>query len=125
MNITLNFFKFSAYRLISASNYVNKSPTPLSDYAKKLDPKVKRYYEEKIAAVGMIEGKYFQPDCLPLVESTDLLFYLVLETSYYTKQQFRSFRRLEAYNRRLVCYCCESEIFTTNERFTYSHLDHH
>jgi hypothetical protein len=50
----------------------------------------------------LIEGKYFQPDCLPPVESTDLLFYLVLETSYYTKQQFKAFRSLEAYNQ-MVC----------------------
>ena len=46
----------------------------------------------------LIEGKNFQPDCLPLVESTDLLFYLDLETSYYTKQQFKAFRNLQAYN---------------------------
>ncbi|CAB3985099.1 Hypothetical predicted protein [Paramuricea clavata] len=50
----------------------------------------------------LIEGKYFQPDCLPPVESTDLLFYLVLETSYYTKQQFKAFRSLEAYNQMVV-----------------------
>lgn len=88
--------------MISASNYAEMSPIPLSDYAKKLDLKVKRRYEEKISAIGidpvLIEGKYFQPDCLPPVESTDLLFYLVLETSYYTKQQFKAFRSLQAYN---------------------------
>ena len=43
----------------------------------------------------LIEGKNSQPDCLPPVESTDLLF---LETSYYTKQQFKAFRSLQAYN---------------------------
>ena len=35
---------------------------------------------------------------MPPVESTDLLFYLVLETSFYTQQQFKAFRSLEAYN---------------------------
>ena len=40
----------------------------------------------------------FQPDCLPPVESTDLLFYLVLETSFFTQQQFKAFRSLKAYN---------------------------
>ena len=47
--------------------YVNKSPIPLSNYAKKLEPKVKKRYEEKISDIGvdpmLIEGKYFQPDC--------------------------------------------------------------
>jgi hypothetical protein len=102
--------------------YVNKSPIPLSNYAKKLEPKVKKRYEEKIADIGvdpmLIEGKYFQPDCLPPVESTDLLFYLVLETSYYTNQQFKASRSLQsngvwlyygytrAYDGRQVCCCC-------------------
>lgn len=46
----------------------------------------------------LLEGKHFEPDCLPPVESTDLLFYLVLETSFYTQLQFKAFRSLEAYN---------------------------
>ena len=75
---------------------------PISDYAKKLEPLVKQRYLEKISAVGidpvLIEGKHFEADCLPPVESTDLLFYLVLETSFYTQQQFKAFRSLEAYN---------------------------
>jgi len=64
------------------------SSFPLSDYTKKLKPR----YLEKISVIGidpvLIEGKHFQADCLPPVESTDLLFYLVLETSFYTQQQF-------------------------------------
>jgi len=47
---------------------------------------------------ALIEGKHFEPDCLPPVESTDLLCYLVLETSFYTQKQFKAFRSLEAYN---------------------------
>ena len=75
---------------------------PLSEYAKKLEPRVRQRYLEKISAIGidpvLIESKNFQPDCLRPVESTDLLFYLVLETSFYTQQQFKAFRSLEAYN---------------------------
>ena len=48
---------------------------------------------KKISTIGidpaLIEGKHFEPDCLPLVESTDLLCYLVLETSFYTQKQFK------------------------------------
>ena len=75
---------------------------PLSDYAKKLDGKVRECHVKKILTIGidpaLIEGKHFEPDCLPPVESTDLLCYLVLETSFYTQKQFKAFRSLEAYN---------------------------
>ena len=84
----------------SSENIEEKAPIPLSEYANKLEPKVKKRYVEKISVIGidpvLIEGN--EPDCLPPVESTDLLFYLVLETSYYTKQQFKAFRSLQAYN---------------------------
>ena len=83
-------------------NSEQKPSIPLSVYANKLEEKVKKRYVEKISAIGidpvLIEGKNFEPDCLPPVESTDLLFQLVLETSYYTKQQFKAFRSLQAYN---------------------------
>ena len=46
----------------------------------------------------LIEEKYFEADCWPPVESTDLLFYLVLETSFYKQQDFKTLRSLEAYN---------------------------
>ena len=58
---------------------------PLStDYVKKLDVKVRERVE--ISTIGidpiLIDGKRFEPDCLQSVESTALLCYLVLETSY-------------------------------------------
>ena len=75
---------------------------PISDYAKKLEPLIMQRYLEKISAIGidpvLIEGKHFEADSLPPVESTDLLFYLVLETIFYKQQQFKAFRSLEAYN---------------------------
>ena len=74
----------------------------ISEYAKQLDLLVRDRYLQKIAAIGidpvLVEGKDFKPDCLPPVESTDILCYLVLETSFYTQQQFKAFRSLEAYN---------------------------
>ena len=41
----------------------------------------------------LIPEKTYDPECLPPVESMDLLSFLVLETSYYSK-----FRSLQAYN---------------------------
>ena len=82
----------------SCENSEQKQFIPLSVYANKLEETVKKRYVEKISATGIdpvfIEGKnLWNP-----VESTDLLFYLVLETSYYTKQQFKAFQSLQAYN---------------------------
>ena len=69
--------------------------SPLSDYANNLDPHVKKRYCEKISCVGidpiLIPEKTYDPDCLPRVESMDLLSFLVLETSYYRKDQFKAF----------------------------------
>lgn len=92
----------SADRAKLSGNPDESSFIPLSEYAKKLELRVKQRYMEKISAIGidpvLIESKNFEPDCLPPVECTDLLFYLVLETSFYTQQQFKAFRSLEAYN---------------------------
>ena len=78
----------------SNENVEATSSLPLSDYAKKLDQRVKKRYEDKIAAIGidpvLLEGKHFEPDCLPPVEATDTLSYLVLETSYYMQKQFKA-----------------------------------
>lgn len=41
-------------------------------------------------------------DCLPPIEFVDLLSYLVLDASYYTKKQFNNFKSLKAYHQ-LVC----------------------
>ena len=74
----------------------------LSEYAKALDKQVKRRYLEKISVVGVdpvsIPSEQFDPECLPQIESTDLLGYLVLETSFYTRQQFKAYKSLEAFN---------------------------
>ena len=65
-------------------------------------PHVKKRYCEKISCIGidpiLIPEKTYDPDCLPRVESMDLLSFLVLETTYYSKDQFKAFRSLQAYN---------------------------
>ena len=75
---------------------------PISEYAKQLDLPVRDRYLQKMAAIEidavLVVGKDFKPDCLPPVESTNILCYLVLEASFYTQQQFKAFRSLEAYN---------------------------
>ena len=65
----------------SGENVEATSSVPLSDHAKKLEQRVKKHYEEKIAAIWidpmLLEGKHFEPDCLPPVEARDLLSYLL------------------------------------------------
>lgn len=95
--------------------------TPLSDYAKKLDEAIKQRYLEKIECIGidpiLIQGKNFDPDCLPPVESADMLTYLVLETSYYTKDQFKNFRSLEAFNQLVSGFVTSVQGHKISEKF--------
>ena len=74
----------------------------LSEYCRKLDDHVKRRYLEKTAEVGVdpvtIPDEQFNSECHPPIEEMDWLSYLVLETSFHTKQQFKTYKSLEAYN---------------------------
>ena len=73
----------------------------LSSYAKNLESHVRERYLKKISVVGVdpavIPSDQFSSECWPPIEVSDLLSYLVLETSYYTKKQFKAFKILEAY----------------------------
>ena len=55
----------------------------------------------KISVVGVdpaaIPREQFHLECLPPIEVSDLLSYLVLETSYCTNHQFKAFKNVEAY----------------------------
>ncbi|XP_027054263.1 uncharacterized protein LOC113681366 [Pocillopora damicornis] len=44
-----------------------------------------------------IPKEQFHSECLPPIEASDLLSYLVLETSYSTNKQFKAFKSLKAY----------------------------
>ena len=75
----------------------------LSDYAESLPSNAKAWYKEKLDVIGGIDP--FQPgnvsksqDCLPNVDASDLVSYLVLQTSFITAKQFKACKSLEAYN---------------------------
>ena len=57
---------------------------------------------EKISCVGidpvLIPDITYDPECLPPAESMDLLSFLVPDTSYYSKNQFKAYRSLQTYN---------------------------
>ena len=74
----------------------------LSEYALALESHVTLRYQKKISVVGIdhfiIPCEEFNPECLPPIEQSDLFGYLVLQRSYYTNDQFKNYRSLEAYN---------------------------
>ena len=95
----------SEENVVSGSEQAFISSNPrlmISEYAAKLDGNIKSRYLEKIAVIGidplLIPKQKFDPECLPPVEASDLLSYLVLDTSFYTNAQFKAFRSLQAYN---------------------------
>ena len=81
----------------------------LSAYAQNLPQEAKQRYSEKISIIENIDpfNLFREPvssvlpvhQCnLPLVDASDLVSYLVLQTSYVTLKQFKSHRSLESYN---------------------------
>jgi len=77
----------------------------LSEYAASLESHVKLRYHQKIYVVGVdpanIPCDQFSPECLPPIEQSDLFSYLVLQTSFYTNDQFKNFKSFK--NRRYAC----------------------
>ena len=78
-----------------------------SDEARSLDSHAKERYLQNISLVYRVDPaaltcEQFSPECLPPVEVSDLLWYLVLETSHYTDQTFRAYKSCQEYKWPLV-----------------------
>lgn len=76
-----------------------------SQYCTDLDPVSRHRYKELINRyVGcdpyLMKMSEFSVELkdLPTVEAVDITNYLVLQTSYYTRQQMKAYKSLEAYN---------------------------
>ena len=84
------------------SEKLSKAIPVLSDYVKGLGTRVKERYLAKIPVNGVdpasIPKEQFNGECLPPIEVSDLLGYLVLETSHYTRKEFKAYKSLNAYN---------------------------
>ena len=74
-----------------------------SEYATVLESHVKVRYLKKIFVVSVdlfkIPSEQFNTECLSPIEQSNIFGYLVLQTSCYTKDQFKNYKTLEAYNR--------------------------
>ena len=76
----------------------------LSVYAKGLPQESRKRYEEKLRLISCLDP-FLLPDIsivarsnLPPVEASDIVAYLVLQTSFLTTKQFKACKSLEAYN---------------------------
>ena len=78
----------------------------LSPYAEKLSSAAKERYKEKISLIGGLDpflGPLGQcTDTVLPLEASDLVSYLVLQTSFVTAKQFKAYKGLESYNQ-FVC----------------------
>ncbi|XP_027140221.1 uncharacterized protein LOC113746909 isoform X1 [Larimichthys crocea] len=84
---------------------ITPSLMEMSDYCKRLDPACRERY---LAIVGKYVGKdlylmkmsEFSQDRqhLPKIEAVDITSYLVLQTSYYTREQMKAHKSLDSYN---------------------------
>ena len=85
----------------------------LSSYAENLTGEAKTRYRDKIAIINGLDPFCLGPQngsgrldsaaaavskSLPPVDASDLVAYLVLETSFVTAKQFKAHKSLEAYN---------------------------
>ena len=83
---------------------VQKGMSRLSTYAEKLPREAKVRYENKLGLIGGVDPfsisakDYLESSSLPPVDASDLLSYLVLQSSYITANQFKAHKSLEAYN---------------------------
>ena len=78
----------------------------LSSYAENLSEDAKRRYKDKIKIINDLDpfanGLGEPIDAVPPVEASDLVSYLVLQTSFVTSKQFKAHKSLDAYNQ-FVC----------------------
>ena len=75
----------------------------LSGYTERLPLEAKQRYLSKLQLIGGIDpfciyAKDYPPAVPPPVDASDLVSYLVLQTSYISAKQFKAHKSLEAYN---------------------------
>lgn len=79
----------------------------MSDYLKKLcseNPDAAERYQQKVSIINDTDpyslandDMNYDPASFPSITNMDIVAYLVLTTSFYTKQQMKAFKSLQAY----------------------------
>ena len=104
----------------------------LLSHAKNLESHVRKRFLKKISLVGIdpaaIPSEQFSSECLPPIEVSVLLSYLVSEASYYTNKQFKTIKSSEGYNQMVSGFAASvkseeitGEIFFLIDRDFYHH----
>ena len=76
------------------SEKLSKAIPVLPNYVEGLK---ERYLAEiSVVVVDLASREQFNRECLPPMEVLDLLGYLVLETSHYTRKEFKAYKSLNA-----------------------------
>ena len=75
----------------------------LFNYADKLPSEAKERYQNKLLLISDIDpfvigGKGYPESSFPPIDASDLVSYLVLQTSYTTAKQFKAHKSLKTYN---------------------------
>lgn len=93
----------------------------LSPYAEQLCGSAKERYKEKISQIGGLDP-FLGPlgecvDSVPPVEASDLVSYLVLQTSFVTAKQFKAYKALESYNQFVCGWVKEFRTWKKGEKY--------
>ena len=93
----------------------------MSPYAESLTATPKERYKEKISLIGGLDpflGPLRQcTDSVPPVEASDLVSYLVLQTSFVTAKQFKAYKGLESYNQFVCGWVKEVQIWKKGGKY--------
>ena len=100
---------------------MEESVERLSAYAEKLSGSTKERYKEKISQIGGLDP-FLGPlgECVervPPVEASDLVSYLVLQTSFVTAKEFKAHKSLESYNQFVCGWVKEVKTWIKGEKF--------
>ncbi len=111
-------------KLAGVQVFLASEAMELSRYAETLSGGAKELYLEKINLLGCRDpfcgpqGK--STDCVPSVEASDLVAYLVLTTSFLTAKQFKAYKGLESYNQFVCGWVKDVQVWRNEEKYVAS-----
>ena len=93
----------------------------LSPYAEKLTGSEKQRYKAKISLINGLDP-FLGPlgestDAIPPIEASDLVSYLVLQTSFVTAKEFKAYKALESYNQFVCGWVKEVRTWMKGEKY--------
>ncbi len=97
----------------------------LVSYCDRLPVQAKTRYQEKIRLIGSLDPFLLPANrglanlsTLPPVEASDIVSYLVLQTSFLTTRQYKAYKSLESYNQFVNGWVKDVEAWNTHGKIT-------